>query len=85
MMLMDYSRPRAERLGARWLEAMLLETPSHPTGPTIYFDNSSKAARRTGRACPPVAPPSPRAPPQTLPLFAVKESSSTALNQQGRY
>ena len=40
MMLMDYSRPRAERLGARWLEAMLLETPSHPTGPTILISKS---------------------------------------------
>ena len=77
----DYSSPRAKRLDVRWLEAMLLETPSHPTGPTIYLDNSSKAARRTGRACPPVAPPSPRAPPQTLPLLAGKESGSAALNQ----
>ena len=31
----DYPSPRAKRLGVRWLEAVLLETPPHPTGPTI--------------------------------------------------
>ena len=41
MMLMDYSSPRAARLGVRWLEAMLLETPAHPTGPTIYRSRTS--------------------------------------------
>ena len=32
----------------------------------------------------PLLAPPPRAPPETLPLFAGKDSSSTAFNQQGR-
>ena len=55
---MDYSSPRAKRLGVHWLEAMLLETPSHPTGPTTSLallrsrwtsvDYSSPRAKRLG-------------------------------------
>jgi len=33
----------------------------------------------------PLLTPAPRAPPETLPLFAGKESSSTAFNQQGSH
>jgi hypothetical protein len=33
----------------------------------------------------PLLVPPPRAPPETLPLFAGKESSSTALKQQGSH
>ena len=39
----DYPSPRAGRLGVRWLEAMLLETPPHPTGPTAIYRNFTSA------------------------------------------
>jgi len=41
--LWDYSSPRAKRSVVHRLEAMLLETPVHPTGPTIFY------AKKKGR------------------------------------